>query len=100
MDKILLKHLNYNPKKYPLNLKPWNNLLKKLPQNKVLIGVVEKYTNLKDSYKSLNEALIHGGIENSTKVEIKWINAEKINKQNIKAQLNKCNGILVPGGLV
>ena len=100
LDEILLKHLNYNPKKYPLNLKPWNNLLKKInyQKNKVIIGVVGKYTNLKDSYKSLNEALIHGGIENSTLVEIKWINAEKLSKKNIFAQLKNCNGILVPGG--
>ncbi len=100
LDKILLKHLNYNPNKYPLNLKPWNDLLKKINNQKksVIIGVVGKYTNLKDSYKSLNEALIHGGIENSIKVEIKWINAEKLNKKNINIKLRECNGILVPGG--
>ncbi len=100
LDKILLKHLNYNIKKYPLNLKPWQNLLKKINNQKfkTTIGVVGKYTNLKDSYKSLNEALIHGGIENSTKVEIKWINAEKLNKKNINKQLGNCHGILVPGG--
>ena len=100
LDEVLLKHLDYKPKLYPLNLKPWNNLLKKINNQKyeVTIGVVGKYTNLKDSYKSLNEALIHGGIENSTKVEIKWINAEKINKKNINKELQNCNGILVPGG--
>ena len=100
LDEVLLKHLDYKPKLYPLNLKPWNNLLKKINNQKyeVTIGVVGKYTNLKDSYKSLNEALIHGGIENSAKVEIKWINAEKINKKNINKELQNCNGILVPGG--
>tara|TARA_A100001011_G_scaffold78844_1_gene81470 strand:- start:4572 stop:6182 length:1611 start_codon:yes stop_codon:yes gene_type:complete len=100
LDNTLLKHLNYNPKNYPLNLKPWNDLLKKIviQKHKVKIGVVGKYTNLKDSYKSLNEALVHGGIQNSAKVEIKWINAEKLNKKNLKIQLNNCNGILVPGG--
>ncbi|MDC2979778.1 CTP synthase [Pelagibacteraceae bacterium] len=100
LDKILLKHLNYKPNKHPLNLKSWNNLLKKIKLQKynVTIGVVGKYTNLKDSYKSLNEALVHGGIENSTKVEIKWINAEKINKKNLKTKLKNCDGILVPGG--
>ncbi len=100
LDKILLKHLNFKISKYPLNLNPWNNLIKKISiqKNSVTIGVVGKYTNLKDSYKSLNEALVHGGIENSTKVEIKWINAEKLTKKNIIQQLNKCHGILVPGG--
>ncbi len=100
LDEILLKHLGYSEKKHPLNLKPWKNLLKKISnqKSKVTIGVVGKYTNLKDSYKSLNEALIHGGIENSTKVDIKWISSEKLNKKNLKSQLHKCNGILVPGG--
>ncbi len=100
LDEILLKHLNYKPKDYPLNLKPWSNLLKKINYQKfkVTIGVVGKYINLKDSYKSLNEALVHGGIENSTKVEIKWINAEKLNNKNIKTHLKNCDGILVPGG--
>ena len=100
LDEILLKHLKYNPKNYSLNLNPWKKLLKKIDSQKfsVTIGVVGKYTNLKDSYKSLNEALIHGGIQNSTKVEIKWINAEKLNSKNVKHQLKNCNGILVPGG--
>ncbi len=100
LDKTLLKHLNYNPKKHPLNLNPWDNLIKKINSlsHVVTIGVVGKYTNLKDSYKSLNEALIHGGIENSTKVDIRWINAEKLNKKNIFNNLKKCDGILVPGG--
>ena len=100
LDETLLKHLNYNPRKYPLNLKPWNKLILKINSLKkvVNIGVVGKYTNLKDSYKSLNEALIHGGIENSSKVEIKWINAEKINKKNVKDKLYNCDGVLVPGG--
>ena len=100
MDEILLKHLNYNPSKYPLNLKPWKKLVTKINSLKkvVTIGIVGKYTNLKDSYKSLNEALIHGGIENSSKVEIKWVNAEKLNKKNLKNNLDKCDGILVPGG--
>ena len=100
LDETLLKHLNYNPRKYPLNLKPWNKLILKINSLKkvVNIGVVGKYTNLKDSYKSLNEALIHGGIENASKVEIKWINAEKINKKNVKDKLYNCDGVLVPGG--
>ncbi len=100
LDDILLKHLNFKPKNHPLNLQPWNNLLKKIynQKYKVTIGVVGKYTNLKDSYKSLNESLIHGGIENSTAVDIKWIDAQKINNKNIKNKLNACDGILVPGG--
>ncbi len=100
LDQVLLKHLNYQSKNYPLDLKAWNNLLKKIKSKKnfVKIGVVGKYTNLKDSYKSLNEALIHGGIENATEVEIKWVNADKLNRKNVSSLLKDCNGILVPGG--
>ena len=62
------------------------------------ISVVGKYTDLKDSYKSLNEALIHGGIYNNSKVDINWVNAEKLDKEKIKKELESSNGILVPGG--
>ena len=60
--------------------------------------MVGKYTNLKDSYKSLNEALIHGGIANSTCVEIKWINSEENNSIKIIKELQGVDGVLVPGG--
>ena len=59
LDTSLLKHLEYNVEKYPLNLNPWNKVLEKInkSKSKVIIGIVGKYTNLKDSYKSLIEAL-------------------------------------------
>ena len=62
LDEALLKQLGYNPKNHKLNLKPWIDLQKKIKKikHKVKIAVVGKYTNLKDSYKSLNEALVHG----------------------------------------
>ena len=76
LDKSLLEILNYDESKYQLNLEPWNNVVKKInnPQKKITIGVVGKYTDLKDSYKSLSEAIVHGGLANETKVEINWIN--------------------------
>ena len=100
LDNILLEHLGFNASKYPLNLKPWKNLIDKINalQKKVTIGVVGKYTNLKDSYKSLIEALTHGGIENNTKVQILWINAEKIETEQLVKELEKVDGILIPGG--
>ncbi len=100
LDSVLLKHLGYKSKNHKLNLKPWNDLLKKIDKQKQLvkIGIVGKYTNLKDSYKSLNEALIHGGIENSVEVEIKWINSEELNNNNLISKLKECDGVLVPGG--
>ena len=100
LDRVLLNELGYNEKKYPLNLKSWNKVVKKFnnTNTKVIIAVVGKYTDLKDSYKSLNEALIHGGMYNNTEVKINWINSEKNKYKDIKKQLMKANGILVPGG--
>jgi CTP synthase len=100
LDKVLLEHLGYNPSEYPLNLKAWENLINKINnlQKEVTIGVVGKYTNLKDSYKSLIEALTHGGIENNVKVKIEWINAEKIETDQLIKKLKNVDGILIPGG--
>jgi len=100
LDRVLLEHLGYNPSKYPINLKSWENLVNKIDnlQKEVIIGVVGKYTNLKDSYKSLIEALTHGGIENNVKVKIEWINAEKIETNQLINELKNVDGILIPGG--
>ncbi len=100
LDEALLKHLGYNPKNHKLNLKPWIHLQNKIKKRKykVKIAVVGKYTNLKDSYKSLNEALAHGGIENFADVDIQWINSEKENNTSLMKKLKGCDGILIPGG--
>jgi CTP synthase len=68
------------------------------PKGEVTIGIVGKYTGLADAYKSLNEALSHGGIFNKVKVNLNWIESEEINESNINNKLNICDGILVPGG--
>ena len=96
----LLNHLNINIKNHPLDLKPWRKVINKIKKQKgiVKIGVVGKYTNLKDSYKSLNEALIHGGISNKVNVVINWINAEKLKSTKIIKELKQVDGILIPGG--
>jgi len=100
LDKVLLKELGYIEKKNSLDLSAWNNVVKKIHNtlNKVTVGVVGKYTDLKDSYKSLNEALIHGGFQNNTKVDIDWINSEKLSEEDILSKLSNVQGILVPGG--
>ena len=68
------------------------------PEGEVTIGVVGKYTGLADAYKSLNEALSHGGIFNNVRVSLKWIESEEINETNLLENLENCDGILVPGG--
>ena len=68
------------------------------PKGEVTIGIVGKYTGLADAYKSLNEALSHGGIFNKVKVNLNWIESEEINESNVNNKLNICDGILVPGG--
>ena len=82
------------------DLAKWDEIVKRIkaPEGKVRIGIVGKYTNLADSYKSLNEALIHGGIANNVEVELNFIDASEFDSQDLTPQLAKVNGILVPGG--
>lgn len=80
------------------DLSKWEKVVHKIkyPDYEVSIGVVGKYIKLQDSYKSIYEALIHGGIANDSKVSIELIDAEEIN--SLEGQLSKVDGILVPGG--
>ncbi|RWX43035.1 CTP synthase [Candidatus Electrothrix aarhusensis] len=82
------------------NTKPWQDLVHKIknPVHTVTIGITGKYVELKEAYKSLHESLIHGGIANDTKVELKYIAADDLEKGNSSAELDQCDGILVPGG--
>ena len=99
VDKILLKKLNLLKAKSP-RLSDWRRVVdaKLNPKKKVSIAVVGKYVDLKDSYKSLNEALDHAGIVNLAKVEIHMIDAVKITKANVAKILKSYQAVLVPGG--
>jgi CTP synthase len=83
----------------PADLRRWDDLVNEVehPQNTVKIGMCGKYTDLSDSYKSLNEALRHAGIHNHAKVVIDYIDAESLTPQS-SAQLSRFDAILVPGG--
>ena len=83
-----------------LDLSIWDNIVKRIkaPEGKVRIAIVGKYTNLTDSYKSLNEALIHGGIANNVEVQLKFIESEIFEKEDPASYLHDIHGILVPGG--
>jgi CTP synthase len=82
------------------NIKPWEELVHKIknPKKSVTIAITGKYVDLTESYKSLHEALIHGGIANETKVNLIYISAEDLESQNAATLLEGCDGILVPGG--
>ncbi len=82
------------------NMQNWDSLVKRaiLPQDEVSIAFVGKYIDLKESYKSLTEALIHAGANSDTKINIKWCDSEKIDKSNVAEILKDCSGILVAGG--
>jgi CTP synthase len=81
-------------------LEKWEELIHRIqnPKHEVVIGVIGKYVELEDSYKSLYEALYHGGFANESKVKIQWIEAEKITPENAGEMLGHLDGILVPGG--
>ncbi|QIG80358.1 CTP synthase [Stakelama tenebrarum] len=83
-------------------LNRWTEIVERLenPEGEVTIGVVGKYVGLPDAYKSLHEALVHGGIANRVKVNVRWLDAELFEKDEaeIAAQLEPMHGILVPGG--
>ncbi|MDL2226796.1 CTP synthase [Deltaproteobacteria bacterium OttesenSCG-928-M10] len=79
---------------------PWEKLNERLnnPRHEVTIGLVGKYVALGESYKSLHEALTHGGLDNQAKVRIKHINAEDLKPRNLEKHLGDLDGILIPGG--
>lgn len=82
------------------DLAPWQNLVKTFthPRDEVTIAIVGKYVNLKDSYKSLNEALIHGGIAHHLRVRLKYVSSDELTPENTKEAFQDVDGILVPGG--
>ena len=98
LDEILLEVLNLP--QYPRNMSQWETLVGKIknPQNHVRIGIVGKYVELPDAYKSLNEALMHGGIANDAEVELVYLSAEDIEAGNWPREMFEVDGLLVPIG--
>ena len=98
-DTEVLASMNIKkPKK--INLRKWNKVVHSVnnPKGQVNIGVIGKYVGLKDAYKSLSEALTHGGIANDISVKIHWIDSEKIKTKKDTKLLKSMSGILIPGG--
>ena len=98
VDKTILEKLKIKSKNPQLS--DWRRVVKAklLPEKEVSVAFVGKYTELKDSYKSINEALEHAGIKNKTKVNINFVEAENLTTKNIRKTLRHANAILVPGG--
>ena len=82
------------------DLARWEAIAERLahPEGEVTIGVVGKYVGLRDAYKSLTEALVHGGIANRVRVNIRWVDAEAFSRDDVAAELEPMHAILVPGG--
>ncbi|MFZ1804615.1 MAG: CTP synthase, partial [Nitrospira sp.] len=82
------------------NLREWDAMVQKIkrPKHEISVALVGKYVGLKECYKSLGEALIHGGIDHETKVNINWIESEDIERQGTERILREADGILIPGG--
>ena len=99
LDDRVLSYFNIKNKKSP-NLSKWKNITSIVLNSKqnVNIGIIGKYIDLKDAYKSLDEALTHGGISNKLKVDLTRIDSETLKAENIKSVLKNVSGVLIPGG--
>jgi CTP synthase len=99
LDREVLEAFGIQNAKAP-DLTKWQAIMQRVsqPEGEVTIAVVGKYTGLLDAYKSLNEALVHGGIANNVKVRIEWIESEVFEKEDPAPFLEGVDGILVPGG--
>jgi CTP synthase len=99
VDEIILEKLKFKSLK-KANLNDWKRVIKEdlEPKESVKISMVGKYTDLADAYKSLNEALKHGGFKNNLKVDIDYVDSEKLNLKNVHNKLKNSDAVLVPGG--
>ncbi|HRE21047.1 MAG TPA: CTP synthase [Rhabdaerophilum sp.] len=99
LDREVLRIFGLEEKAAP-DLSRWHHIVDTLrnPEGEVTIAIVGKYTGLKDAYKSLIEALVHGGIANRVKVNLDWIDSEIFEREDASSYLEHVHGILVPGG--
>jgi len=98
LDGIILKQLGLTSA--GCEMAPWEDLVRRIkaPKGEVTIGIVGKYVTFEDSYKSLNEALSHGGFGNDVKLVRRWIESDELDSSNAAEKLRGVDGILVPGG--
>jgi CTP synthase len=98
LDAIILKQLGLSSG--GCDMRPWQDLVDRIknPKGEVTIGIVGKYVTFEDSYKSLNEALSHGGFGNGVRVARRWVESDELDSGNAAEKLAGVDGILVPGG--
>jgi CTP synthase len=99
LDELICERLNIWSR--APDLVSWQRVVsrfKNAPRGTIKIGIVGKYVHLKDSYKSLHEALVHGGLDNECKVELEYIDSEQVEQQGPEALLSGLDAVLVPGG--
>lgn len=98
LDNLIAKKLLLDAKEPDLTR--WKDVVRKIkePEDRVKVALVGKYVGLKDSYKSLMEALIHGGIANNLGVDIQWVNSEEVEKSGAEKFLSDVDSVLIPGG--
>ena len=101
-QKLDIQVLNYFKlkSKKPANLNPWKKITKITLNTKrhVNIAIIGKYVNLKDAYKSLDEALVHGGIHNNVKINLIRIESDLLKISDVQKKLSNVSGIIIPGG--
>src|SRR6476619_114682 len=99
LDDQILEHFRMDEAP-PAELQDWEALVKRADAAKepVKIGLVGKYIQLEDAYLSVIEALGHAGIHNGAKIDVRWIDAESLDREEAERQLDECDGILIPGG--
>jgi CTP synthase len=99
LDKVVLSKLRL-PLKHEPELEQWKEFLGKLknPLNEVRIGLIGKYVELKDAYKSIAEAFIHAGVANECRVKLEWIHSERLDEANVASKISGLNGIVVAPG--
>ena len=99
LDQRVLSYFGVKTKK-SADLTKWKSITSKVLSSKkdVNIGIIGKYVNLKDAYKSLDEALTHGGISNNLKVNLKRVDSENLRVEDVKSLLKNVSGVLIPGG--
>ena len=98
LDELIVKKLSLRTKEPDLSI--WEEVVRKIkePEDAVNIAIVGKYVGLKDSYKSLIEALTHGGIANNVRVNIHWVDSEDVERHGCERYLSDVDGVLIPGG--